>query len=138
MIRPATINDLDWIVALAHEAHPPSMTHLDPARTRGWFEALLTAPHVIGLRGEHSVGFATVSSVPWDAAEVNYELIHLFKRPRVLGLEALRLLRELRKIWEASAAKKFYIVSTEADLTPFAERMGARKCGSLHVLERAA
>jgi hypothetical protein len=138
VIRPATIEDLNWIVALAHEAHPPSIAHLDEKRTRGWFEALLTAPHVVALRGEHSAAFAVVSAVPWDAGEINCELIHLFSRPRSAGLEAFRMLREVRGISEARGCRKFYIASTEADLTPFALRLGARPCGSLHVLERAA
>jgi hypothetical protein len=126
MVRPATIDDLDWIVGLAMKAHPAH----EIERLK-----LLADPNTIAVRGEHGAAFAIISTVPWDHLERSCELAHLFSSPSSdSATEPLALLRAINTIRERMGCRRFWIVSTGADLTPFAMKLGARPIGSLHVL----
>jgi hypothetical protein len=136
MVRPATIDDLDWIVGLAMKAHPAhEIERLKKADIRVWLGALLADPNTIAVRGEHGAAFAIISTVPWDHLERSCELAHLFSSPSSdSATEPLALLRAINTIRERMGCRRFWIVSTGADLTPFAMKLGARPIGSLHVL----
>jgi hypothetical protein len=93
----------------------------------------------LGFRGDHAAGFAGISAAPWDSTEINCQLIHLFREKGKGSIfEPLDILNAIGQRAFALGCQQFYILSVEADLTPFARRMGAKPCGSVHVLKRAA
>jgi hypothetical protein len=138
VIRQVTDKDTEWLLHMAVVCHPPPIANVNPDETRNWIKTLLSSPNVIGLRGEHSAGFAGISSMPWDSKEVNAQLIHLFREPGgKSAIEAYTVLYALNHRVMQRGCRKFHIVSTGADLTPFARRLGAKRCGSSHVMEAA-
>lgn len=137
MIRTLTHDDMPWIMPLVFRCHREWETHAQA--TTEYVRALIDSSRVIALRGEHSVVFAGISEVAWNPGERNCETIHVFSDPEASSaFEPVHLLREADKRRREIGCKRFFIVSTGADLTAFARRLGAEPCGSLHVLEGGA
>ena len=133
-VRLATVDDLDWLVDLAVICHPT--VNVVPNSTRKWFETLMLSQNTIAVRGDHSAAFGIISVVPWNGVELLCELAHLFSDPSsVSPMEPVRLLRFIQEVSQMRGCKQFFIVSTAADLTPFAEKIGAKRVGSIHVVD---
>jgi hypothetical protein len=132
VIRVATSLDVPWLLSLAISCYPA----FDEAAGRIWLAALVADPTTLAARGNHSAGFAQVFRLPWNPSEMVADLVHLYSEKSSMAcLEPLSVLRFLDEKSVAIGCSKFYIASTIADLTPFAQRLGARPLGRVHVLE---
>lgn len=139
VIRPCTLDDLGWLLAMALAAYPSGTFNLDDGRD--YLMALLKteAKGTISARGDHSAAFAFVLRTPWKPDVLIADLSLAFSaRAKTAPLEIVSVIRFLAKrAFDECGCDRFYITSDIADLTPVAKRLGARRAGMVYVLEKA-
>ncbi len=132
MIRHATLADADWLLDLGCECY----RWIDRPASAAFVDRLLRNPDAIALRGEHSMAFGLLYRRPENPAEISCDLLFVASRQRRFwDREVDDILTALDSESRARGATKLWIVSTTVDLSPVARRIGARRVGSVHVME---
>jgi len=135
-VRPATADDVFWLVETAARAYGGLVEGFDRYGTERWVRACLADPDTVIMRGEATAGFAQVVRPPWAPSVPVMDLIHLYgHRDKPLPWEACNVVAALDDARKARGCSKLYIGSIYADLGPIAQRLGGRQLGSLYVLE---
>jgi hypothetical protein len=135
-IRPATSDDVPWLLDTAAEAYAVEVPGFDRAGAERWIRACLVDPDTVVLRGTHTAAFAQVVRPPWDPMQPCMDLVHLYGgRGDGEPWECVQVVAALDVIRKKRGCARMYIGSIYQDLEPIARRLGARRLGSLHVLE---
>lgn len=135
-VRPATVEDVPWLVETAAEAYAFEIPGFDRAGAERWVRACLVDPDTVVIRGVHTAAFAQVVRPPWDPTRPCMDLIHLYGgRGNGPAWECVQVVAALDAIRKERGCVAFYIGSIYQDLEPIARRLGARPVGSLSVLE---
>lgn len=133
-VRPATAEDVPWLVETAVVAYAGLVDGFDAGGAERWVRACIADPDTIVVRGEHTAGFAQVVRPPWAPAGPVADLIHLYgygSHP----WEAVDVVASLDARRKERGCSVLYVGSIYADLEPIAKRLGGRRVGSLYALE---
>ena len=135
-VRPATAEDVPWLVETAAKAYGGLVPGFDPAGAERWIRACLADPDTIVMRGEHTAGFVQVVRPPWAPTTTAADLIHLYgQADGSLPWEAVDVVAALDARRKERGCSVMYVGSIYADLEPIARRLGGRRVGSLYALE---
>ena len=135
-VRPATVEDVPWLVETAATAYAGLVPGFDPAGAERWIRACLADPDTVVLRGEATAGFAQVVRCPWSPTHTEMDLIHLYgQADGALPWEACNVVAALDEVRKERGCARMYVGSIYADLEPIARRLGGRRLGSLYALE---
>jgi len=135
-IRPATAEDVPWLVETATAAYAGLVEGFEVAGTERWIKACIADPDTVVIRGDATAGFAQVVRCPWSPTRTEMDLIHLFgTQSGALPWEACQVVAALDVARKTLGCARMYVGSIYADLEPIARRLGGRRLGSLYALE---
>lgn len=122
MIRVATMDDIDWMIAIAQDRY--GRERVDVARVRAWLENALQQGWMQFLRGDHGFAVGAVTHAFYDPEAHGHMLFIAVKLNK--DMEGYKLARRLRDWAFSRGAVMFHISSaTVYNLEPFARRLGA-------------
>lgn len=134
MIRQATLDDMDWLLALANEKYEAG--RMDDERCRAWLPQALGLNWMLFLRGEFGAGVASITAPFYDSKAITGHLLFVASRVNK-SMEAFRIVRLLSNWAFEHGARAFAISNgTGCDLTPFAKRLGAIPVSPMYHITR--
>lgn len=122
MIRPATDEDLDWLMNVAGTAYPAGT--YDQQAGRNYWRQIINSPVCHMYRGERSAMAAMLVSMPYAPAQKFATLLPVMSLGNA-GAELMIMTRILLDWAKEQGASRFdFSAITGVDLGPLARRFG--------------
>lgn len=122
-IWPVSMNDADWVIALAEECYGRPLDHNGVREFMA--DSLTAARQTFFCRSRHAVGVAVLQRPFFDPSILQAHMVYLMARKNH-GLAGYRMLMCMTAWAKAMGAASFHFSSaTSYDLSVFARRMAA-------------
>jgi hypothetical protein len=122
VIRPATIEDMDWLMSVAATAYPEGT--YEEGAGRAYWKAIIESGKCLLLRGEKAAMGAMIVQMPY-APTVRFATLLPVMSSGNAGMELMKMTRKLVDWAKLQGAERLdFSALTGVDLGPLAKRFG--------------